>query len=137
MSGPVSFEVIKKEKISPTPLTSKSQARTSGVNFIKNQNFCFMVLKAQVWTYVLLGHEKKKKKISPTPWTSKSQVKTCSVNFRKIKIFFSMVLKAQVRNCELCNHKKKKFPQPTRHQSHRSGRVASISEKFKFLFLWS
>ena len=121
----------KNRKVSPTLSTSKSQVRKCGVNFRKIKNFGFMILKAQVRTCELLGHEKKKR-FPPTPSTSKSQVQTCSVNFRKIKIFVSMVLKAQVWTCELCDHKKKKILQLTRHQSHRSGPVASIFEKSKF-----
>ena len=81
---------------------------------------------------------KKKKKISPTSSTSKSQVRTCGVNFRKIKIFVFMVLKALVQTCELRGHKKKNFPNPLDIEvTDPAGPVASISEKPKYLFLWS
>ena len=48
----------KRKKISPTPSTSKAQVRTCGVNFGKIKVFASMVLKAQVWTCELCGHEK-------------------------------------------------------------------------------
>ena len=67
-----------------------------------------MVLKAQVRTCELRGHEKKKKKDFPNPLESKSQIRTCGVNFGNIIIFVFMVLKAQVWTCELRGHEKKK-----------------------------
>ena len=69
-----------------TPSTTKSQVRTFGVNFVKIKTFVFMVLKAQVETCELQGHEIKKK-IFPTPSTLKSQVRTCGISLIKIKIF--------------------------------------------------
>ena len=53
-----------KKKISPTPSTLKSQARTCGVSFGKIKILTFVVLKAKVWTCELRGHEKIKKVFS-------------------------------------------------------------------------
>ena len=63
-STPVNFAIMKKkEKISPTLSTSKSQVWTCGVNFGKIKIFVFMVLKAHIRTCELCGHAKKKKYI--------------------------------------------------------------------------
>ena len=124
----------KNNKISPTPLTSKSQVRTCGINFGKIKMFVFTVPKPYVRTCELHGHEKEK------DFSNRLAIEVTGpdngINFGKIKIFVFKGLKAQVRTGELHGHKKKKrFPQFPRHQSHRSEPLALILENSKF-FLW-
>ena len=69
-----------------------------------------MVLKAQVVTCDLRGHEKKK--ISPFTSTSKSQIRTCGVSFGKIKFFRFYDPKAPV-SFAVMKKKKKNFSKLT------------------------
>ena len=95
-SGPASFAVMKNNNnISSTPMTSKSLVRASGVNFGKIKILVFMVLKAEVWTCKLRGHEKKKKDF-PNTLDIKVTRPDLWRQFRKYLNFF-MVLEAQVR----------------------------------------